>query len=118
MRTYMVLALGFFLTHCTVVSIRGSGINNTVSLTNKLDREYEVVKVKATWSKVVTYNQIKDFDIRLGILDLLAETPGDAIINLKFRVYRTFFQGCLQIALFNLYQPYTVKIQGDIVKYK
>jgi len=104
--------------NCTVMSLKGSGINNPVSLTPQLNREYEVIRPNATWRKEVSAEQVKDFDIRLAILDLLAETPGDAIVNLRFKIYQTFMQGCIQTCLLDLYVPYTIEIQADIVRYK
>ena len=119
MKSYCALVFLLFLSvNCTVLTLRGSGINNPVSLTSKLDKEYEVIRTNATWRKVVGADKIKDFDIRIAVLDLLAETSGDAIVNLKFKVYQTFMQGCLELILLELYKPYTIEIQGDIVRYK
>ena len=115
---YLSFLLLIFL-NCTIVALKGSGISQPVSLTNSIyGKEYMVIKPNAKWTKTVDLNQLGDFDIRPAILDLFAETPGDAIVNLKFKVRQTFFLGCIEMICLGLYSPYTVEVQGDIVKYK
>ncbi|MEO0185950.1 MAG: hypothetical protein ABIL20_09155 [candidate division WOR-3 bacterium] len=115
----LLLLSSIFFLSCTLVSLSGSGIDKTVSLTGRVDsKDYEVIRHNARWTKTVDANELSNFDIREAILDLLAETKGDAVINLKFTVRQSFVQGFIEILLLGLYSPHTAIVECDIVKYK
>ena len=105
--------------NCTIVNLKGSGLNQPVSMSNMLgNKEYTVIRSNVVWVRTVPADRVVDFDIRPAILDMFAETPGDAIINLKFKIYQSFGQYCLEGLTLGMYKAYKVKVTGDIVKYQ
>ncbi len=116
---YYALLLCTLVLNCTIVSLKGSGLNQPISVSNMTgNEEYTVVRSNVVWERTVEASKVADFDIRMAILDMFAETPGDAIINLKFKVHQTFGQYCLEGLTLGLYKAYKVVVTGDVIKYK
>ena len=118
MKAFVSICLfSLILINCgSLITLKGTGLTQPATFSSKVDgKEFTVILPDATWRDRVSGGELSKFDIRTAILDITGPAQGDGIINLKFKVYQDFLQGCF--ASLGIYS-YTVEIKGDVIKFK
>ena len=101
---------------CYTLNLKSSPTNHPISLSNmpkgSIIKHFTITKnVAHLILGLVTLN---DIDVAKAISDEVEAAGGTEAINVKVTYQMTFIDGLLNVITFNIYNPFTLEIEGDV----
>ncbi len=115
---WLLLALGLMVQvqGCTVAKISGAGPRPIMLNNPPQGVAFDVIKHFKV-QKGITFDLTSSFEIDGIVADLLQETKGDAIINVRLNVVQTPGDFCMTMVC-----PFSnakhIEVEGDVIKFK
>ena len=113
-----VVLVASILSGCYTVNVIGTPANETLSLSNQPSGTLVKHFSTSMWVHHIIAGLVplNDPDVAKILSDEVKASGGTRAVNIKINYQMTFVNGLCNIITFQIYNPCTLTIEGDIVK--